>query len=101
MAAFEASAKTRGLSRAAVEDPLSSAMSLRMFRIAVAVLARKIAALSEPGETIGVMLPNRQWRRGDLHGVASRRARAPRCSISLPARTIWSQPAQRLASAWS
>jgi acyl-[acyl-carrier-protein]-phospholipid O-acyltransferase/long-chain-fatty-acid--[acyl-carrier-protein] ligase len=57
-AAFEASAKARGLSRAAVEDPLSGAMSLRMFRIAVAVLARKIAALSEPGETIGVMLPN-------------------------------------------
>jgi acyl-[acyl-carrier-protein]-phospholipid O-acyltransferase/long-chain-fatty-acid--[acyl-carrier-protein] ligase len=57
-AAFEASAKARGLSSAAVEDPLSGAMSLRMFRIAVAVLARKIAALSEPGETIGVMLPN-------------------------------------------
>jgi acyl-[acyl-carrier-protein]-phospholipid O-acyltransferase / long-chain-fatty-acid--[acyl-carrier-protein] ligase len=56
--AFEASAKARGLSRAAVEDPLSGAMSLRMFRIAVAVLARKIAAMSEPGETIGVMLPN-------------------------------------------
>jgi acyl-[acyl-carrier-protein]-phospholipid O-acyltransferase / long-chain-fatty-acid--[acyl-carrier-protein] ligase len=57
-AAFEASAKARGLSRTAVEDPLSGPMSLRMFRIAVAVLARKIAALSEPGETIGVMLPN-------------------------------------------
>jgi acyl-[acyl-carrier-protein]-phospholipid O-acyltransferase / long-chain-fatty-acid--[acyl-carrier-protein] ligase len=57
-AAFEASAKARGLARAAVEDPLSGAMSLRMFRIVVAVLARKIAALSEPGETIGVMLPN-------------------------------------------
>jgi acyl-[acyl-carrier-protein]-phospholipid O-acyltransferase/long-chain-fatty-acid--[acyl-carrier-protein] ligase len=57
-AAFEASARARGLSRAAVEDPLSGVMSLRMFRIAVAVLARKIAALSEPGETIGVMLPN-------------------------------------------
>jgi acyl-[acyl-carrier-protein]-phospholipid O-acyltransferase / long-chain-fatty-acid--[acyl-carrier-protein] ligase len=57
-AAFEASAKARGLSRAAVEDPLSGAMTLRMFRIAVGVLARKIAALSEPGETIGVMLPN-------------------------------------------
>jgi acyl-[acyl-carrier-protein]-phospholipid O-acyltransferase / long-chain-fatty-acid--[acyl-carrier-protein] ligase len=56
--AFEVSAKARRLSRAAVEDPLSGPMSLRMFRIAVAVLARKIAALSEPGETIGVMLPN-------------------------------------------
>ncbi len=57
-AAFEESAKARGLSRAAVEDPLSGAMSLRMFRIGVAVLARKIAALSRPGETIGLMLPN-------------------------------------------
>jgi acyl-[acyl-carrier-protein]-phospholipid O-acyltransferase/long-chain-fatty-acid--[acyl-carrier-protein] ligase len=57
-AAFEASAKARGLSRAAVEDPLSGPMSLRMFRIGVAMLARKIAALTEPGETVGVMLPN-------------------------------------------
>jgi acyl-[acyl-carrier-protein]-phospholipid O-acyltransferase/long-chain-fatty-acid--[acyl-carrier-protein] ligase len=57
-AAFEESAKARGLSRAAVEDPLSGAMTLRMFRIGVGVLARKIAALSRPGETIGVMLPN-------------------------------------------
>ncbi len=47
-AAFEASAKARGLSHAAVEDPLSGAMSLRMFRIAVAVLARKIAACPSP-----------------------------------------------------
>jgi acyl-[acyl-carrier-protein]-phospholipid O-acyltransferase/long-chain-fatty-acid--[acyl-carrier-protein] ligase len=57
-AAFEQSAKALGLSHAAVEDPLSGPMSLRMFRIAVAVLAHKIAGLSEPGETIGVMLPN-------------------------------------------
>ncbi len=57
-AAFEESAKARGLSRAAVEDPLSGALTLRMFRIGVGVLARKIAALSRPGETIGVLLPN-------------------------------------------
>jgi acyl-[acyl-carrier-protein]-phospholipid O-acyltransferase / long-chain-fatty-acid--[acyl-carrier-protein] ligase len=57
-AAFEESAKARGLSHAAVEDPLSGALTLRMFRIGVGVLARKIAALSEPGETVGVMLPN-------------------------------------------
>ena len=31
---------------------------MRMFRIGVAVLARKIAAMSAPGETIGLMLPN-------------------------------------------
>src|SRR5271170_5096671 len=57
-AAFEEAAKARGLSRAAVEDPLSGALTLRMFRIGVGVLARKIAALSRPGETIGVLLPN-------------------------------------------
>jgi acyl-[acyl-carrier-protein]-phospholipid O-acyltransferase / long-chain-fatty-acid--[acyl-carrier-protein] ligase len=57
-AAFEEQAKARGLSRAVVEDPLSGAMTLRMFRISVSVLARKIAALSEPGEIVGVMLPN-------------------------------------------
>ena len=56
--AFEDSAKSRGLSRIAVEDPLSGALSLRMFRIGVGVLARKIAAISSPGEVIGVMLPN-------------------------------------------
>ncbi len=56
--AFEEQVKARGLSHAAVEDPLSGPMSLRMFRIAVALLARKLAALSEPGETIGIMLPN-------------------------------------------
>ena len=57
-AAFEESAKARGLSRVAVEDPLSGALTLRAFRIGVGVLARKIAAISVPGETIGVMLPN-------------------------------------------
>jgi acyl-[acyl-carrier-protein]-phospholipid O-acyltransferase / long-chain-fatty-acid--[acyl-carrier-protein] ligase len=57
-AAFEESAKARGLSRTAVEDPLSGALTLRMFRIGVGVLARKIAALSRPGETIGLLLPN-------------------------------------------
>jgi acyl-[acyl-carrier-protein]-phospholipid O-acyltransferase/long-chain-fatty-acid--[acyl-carrier-protein] ligase len=57
-AAFEDSAKARGLSRAAVEDPLSGALTLRMFRIGAGVLARKIAALSRPGETIGLLLPN-------------------------------------------
>ena len=33
-------------------------LTLRAFRIGVGVLARKIAAISAPGETIGVMLPN-------------------------------------------
>ncbi|MBV8105583.1 MAG: acyl-[ACP]--phospholipid O-acyltransferase [Hyphomicrobiales bacterium] len=57
-AAFEASAKLRGLSQIAVQDPLSGALTLRMFRIGVSVLARKLALISTPGEIVGVMLPN-------------------------------------------
>ena len=47
-----------GLRRVAVEDPLSGALTLRMFRIGVGVLARKIAEISAPGEVIGLLLPN-------------------------------------------
>ncbi len=56
--AFEAEARRTGLSRIVVEDPLAGRLSMRMFRIGVSVLARKIAAMSAPGETIGLMLPN-------------------------------------------
>ncbi len=56
--AFEASAKLRGLSQVAVEDPLGGALKLRMFRIGVGVLARKLAKITVPGEIVGVMLPN-------------------------------------------
>ena len=56
--AFEAEAKMRGLSRVAVEDSLGGALTLRMFRIGVGVLARKIAETSAPGEVVGLMLPN-------------------------------------------
>ncbi len=57
-AAFEDSAKKRGLKRVAVEDSLGGALTLRKFRIGVAVLARKIADISAPGEVVGVLLPN-------------------------------------------
>ena len=40
---------------------------MRTFRIGVGVLARKIAAISAPGETIGVMLPNANGAAVDLH----------------------------------
>ena len=56
--AFEAEARRTGLSRIVVEDPLAGPLTMRMFRIGVSVLARKIAAISAPGETVGVMLPN-------------------------------------------
>ena len=57
-AAFEAQARRNGLERIVVEDPLAGPLSMRMFRIGVAVLARKIVAFSAPGETVGLMLPN-------------------------------------------
>ena len=57
-AAFEEQAKKNGLSRVAVEDSLGGALSMRMFRIGVGVLARKIAQISAPGDVIGLMLPS-------------------------------------------
>ncbi|RBP06421.1 acyl-[acyl-carrier-protein]-phospholipid O-acyltransferase/long-chain-fatty-acid--[acyl-carrier-protein] ligase [Roseiarcus fermentans] len=57
-AAFEAQVRRTGVKRIVVEDPLAGPMTVRMFRIGIAVLARKIAALSAPGETVGLMLPN-------------------------------------------
>ncbi len=57
-AAFEESAKRRGLKRVAVEDSLGGALTVRMFRIGVGVLARKIADISAHGEVVGLMLPN-------------------------------------------
>ena len=57
-AAFEAQARRNGLSRSVVEDPLAGALTMRMFRIGVGVLARKIVQISAAGETIGLMLPN-------------------------------------------
>ena len=82
-AAFEESAKARGLSRAAVEDPLSGALSLRMFRIGVGVLARKIAALSRAGRDDRRDAAQRQRRRGDLHGAAGRGPRAGDAQLHL------------------
>ena len=57
-AAFEAAAKSRGPSQIAVQDPLGGALSLRMFRIGISVLARKLVLISAPGEIVGLMLPN-------------------------------------------
>ena len=56
--AFETEAKKRSLSRVTVEDSLGGALTLRMFRIGVGVLARKIAEISSPGDVIGLLLPN-------------------------------------------
>ncbi len=56
--AFEAGARQRRDGRAIVEDPISGPVKQRRFRLGVALLARKIVARTEVGETVGVMLPS-------------------------------------------
>jgi acyl-[acyl-carrier-protein]-phospholipid O-acyltransferase/long-chain-fatty-acid--[acyl-carrier-protein] ligase len=47
-----------GASKTMLEDPVTGAMNGRTLKIGAAVLARKIAAFTEPGECVGLMLPN-------------------------------------------
>ncbi|HEY8580630.1 MAG TPA: AMP-binding protein, partial [Beijerinckiaceae bacterium] len=52
------SVRTWGGSRTLVEDPLGGALSGRKALIGAAALGRKIAAFTQPGECVGLMLPN-------------------------------------------
>jgi acyl-[acyl-carrier-protein]-phospholipid O-acyltransferase/long-chain-fatty-acid--[acyl-carrier-protein] ligase len=58
--AFERGVAARGFSgrRAVVQDPNTGELPLSRFRIGVALLAKKIAAISLPGENVGLLLPN-------------------------------------------
>lgn len=56
--ALATSVRRNGSSKIVVEDPLTGALSAKRLQIGAAVLARKIAALSKPGECLGLMLPN-------------------------------------------
>ena len=58
--AFERGLRDRGFSgsRAVVQDPNSGQVSASRFRLGVALMAGKIAALTSPGETVGLMLPS-------------------------------------------
>ena len=51
-------AQVHGPGRVAVEDPVTGALSYRKLLIGAAVLGRKLMPLAEPGEAVGVMLPN-------------------------------------------
>ncbi|HLH90454.1 MAG TPA: acyl-[ACP]--phospholipid O-acyltransferase [Xanthobacteraceae bacterium] len=51
-------AKEHGRSRVAVEDPVTGALSYRKLLAGASVLGRKLIPLTEPGEAVGVMLPN-------------------------------------------
>ncbi len=58
---FEAvvrAADRHGLSRVAIEDPLSGALTYRRLLIGARALAEKIAKIGQPGDIVGVMLPN-------------------------------------------
>ena len=58
---FEAvveAARTHGLSRVALEDPIAGKLSYRRLLIGTRALAGKIAAIGRPGDAIGLMLPN-------------------------------------------
>ena len=57
--AFERGLKSRGLpgKRTIVQDPTSGEVSASRFRLAVALMARKIAERTYRGETVGLLLP--------------------------------------------
>jgi acyl-[acyl-carrier-protein]-phospholipid O-acyltransferase/long-chain-fatty-acid--[acyl-carrier-protein] ligase len=58
---FEAAvraADTHGLSRVALEDPLTGALTYRKVMIGARALGEKIAKIGKPGDIVGVMLPN-------------------------------------------
>lgn len=56
--AFVATTKRLGASRTVIEDPITGAVSGRKAMIGSALLARKIMAISEPGEAVAILLPN-------------------------------------------
>ncbi len=51
-------ADVHGMSRIAVEDPVSGALSYRKLLLGAAVLGRKLMPLADEGKPIGLMLPN-------------------------------------------
>ncbi len=51
-------ADKHGLSRVALEDPITGALTYRKLLIGARVLGEKIAAFGQPGDAIGIMLPN-------------------------------------------
>jgi acyl-[acyl-carrier-protein]-phospholipid O-acyltransferase / long-chain-fatty-acid--[acyl-carrier-protein] ligase len=51
-------ANEQGRSRIAVEDPIAGPLSYKRLLMGVAALGQKLMDLGEPGDAIGVMLPN-------------------------------------------
>ena len=71
---FEAvvqAAEKHGMSRVALEDPLTGALTYRKLLIGARVLGQKFATLAEPGAPIGLMLPNANAAGAALLGLVS------------------------------
>jgi acyl-[acyl-carrier-protein]-phospholipid O-acyltransferase/long-chain-fatty-acid--[acyl-carrier-protein] ligase len=51
-------AHEHGMGRVAIEDPVAGPLSYRKLLAGVVVLGRKLTAFADPGEAVGVMLPN-------------------------------------------
>ena len=56
--AFVEAAKTYGPSRVVLEDTVTSSLTYKRMLIGARVLAKRFAAMSQPGEAMGVLLPN-------------------------------------------
>ncbi len=57
-ALVEASRKRAVKGRTAVEDPLGNKLTYRKLILSAQILGRKLSRLAEPGEAVGVLLPN-------------------------------------------
>jgi acyl-[acyl-carrier-protein]-phospholipid O-acyltransferase/long-chain-fatty-acid--[acyl-carrier-protein] ligase len=60
-----------GASRPIIEDVVGGSLSYRKMLIAARVLGRRFAALSKPGETVGLLLPNANGLVVSLLGLVS------------------------------
>jgi acyl-[acyl-carrier-protein]-phospholipid O-acyltransferase/long-chain-fatty-acid--[acyl-carrier-protein] ligase len=58
MEAVTEAAHEHGMGRVAIEDPVAGALSYRKLLAGVVVLGRKLMPFAEPGEAVGVLLPN-------------------------------------------
>lgn len=71
--AVAAAARLHGWKRIACEDPVSGALTYRKLLIGAAVLGRALAPLSQPGEAVGVLMPNANATFALLLGLLSSR----------------------------
>ncbi|WID97437.1 AMP-binding protein [Bosea vestrisii] len=69
--ALLAAAGKHGKSRIALEDPERKPLSYGSLVLGALVLGRKLSALTKPGETVGLMLPNVQGMAVTLFGLSA------------------------------